>query len=131
MKKLVCSLALLAAGFARAQTPAPVPAPVLPAAATTAAPVAPQLTQPMIRDAVHAVLAEEAKAAEGQPVMQQVTIRADKYEKFAAAFSEAKVPDCLHEDGLKRQPTNIGPIGLGGILALPFVAVAKLRGKCN
>jgi len=131
MKKLVCSLALLAAGFARAQTPAPVPAPVLPAAATTAAPVAPQLTQPMIRDAVHAVLAEEAKAAEGQPVMQQVTIRADKYEKFAAAFSEAKVPDCLHPDGLKRQPTNIGPVGVVGMYALPFVAIAKLRGKCN
>ncbi|WP_300759810.1 hypothetical protein [Janthinobacterium sp.] len=131
MKKLVCSLALLAAGFAGAQTPAPVPVPVLPAAATTAAPVAPQLTQTMIRDAVHAVLAEEAKAAEGQPAMQQVTIRADKYEKFAAAFSEAKVPDCLHPDGLKRQPTNIGPVGVVGMYALPFVAIAKLRGKCN
>jgi opacity protein-like surface antigen len=124
MKKLLCGAALLAAGFAAAQAPAPVPTAETP-------PAAPQLTQPMIRDAVHAVLAEEAKAAEGQPVVQQVTIRADKYEKFAAAFSEAKVPDCLHEDGLKRQPTNIGPIGLGGILALPFVAVAKLRGKCN
>lgn len=124
MKTLVCSLALLGAGFAGAQTPAPVPAAQAPS-------VAPALTQTMIRDAVHAVLAEEAKAAEGQPAMQQVTIRGDKYEKFGAAFSEAQVPDCLHEDGLKRQPTNLGPIGLGGILALPFVAVAKLRGKCN
>lgn len=130
MKKLLCGAALLAAGFAGAQTPTPVPAPVV-ATASSTLPAAPQLTQPMIRDAVHAVLAEEAKAAEGQPVMQQVTIRADKYEKFAAAFSEAKVPDCLHEDGLKRQPTNLGPIGLGGILALPFMAVAKMRGKCN
>ena len=47
------------------------------------------------------------------------------------AFAEAKVPDCLHPDGLKRQPTNIGPIGVVGAYALPFVAIAKLRGKCN
>lgn len=135
MKKLVCYAVCLAAGFAGAQTPAsavpPPAAPISPLTPATVPAATPQLTQTMIRDAVHAVLAEDAKAAEGQPVMQQVTVRADKYEKFAAAFSEAKVPDCLHDDGLKRQPTNLGPIGLGGILAAPFVAVAKLRGKCN
>lgn len=94
----------------------------------------PQLTQSMIREAVRAVLAEEAQVRDAlpQPAMQQVTIRADrKYEQFAAAFAEAKVPDCLHPDGLKRQPTNIGPIGVVGVYALPFVAIAKLRGKCN
>lgn len=105
------------------------------AQALDAAPVpVPQLTQSMIRDAVRAVLAEEAQVRDAlpQPAMQQVTIRADrKYEQFAAAFAEAKVPDCLHADGLKRQPTNIGPIGIGGVYALPFVAIAKLRGKCN
>ena len=64
--------------------------------------------------------------------MQQVTIRAErKYEQFAAVFAEAKVPDCLHADGLKRQPTGIGPLAIGGVYALPFVAIAKLRGKCN
>jgi hypothetical protein len=45
---------------------------------------------------------------------------------MTAAFNEAKVPDCLHSEGLKRQPTFL----LGGYLALPFLAVAKVRGKC-
>lgn len=45
---------------------------------------------------------------------------------MTAAFIEAKVPDCLHSEGLKRQPTFF----LTGILALPFIAVAKVRGKC-
>ena len=51
----------------------------------------------------------------------------DKYEKFAQDFDEAKVPGCLQADGLKRQPTFI----FGGLLALPFIAVAAIRGKCN
>ena len=122
--KSVCSAIVLAsvATLAVAQAPA----------ATPPAP-APVLTQAMISAAVRDTLAEEkrAQAESGQPAMQQVTIRADKYEQFAAAFSEAKVPDCLHPDGLKRQPTNLGPIGVVGVYALPFVAIAKLRGKCN
>jgi hypothetical protein len=122
--KSVCSAIVLvsAATLAVAQEPA----------ATPPAP-APVLTQATISAAVRDTLAEEkrAQAESGQPAMQQVTIRADKYEQFAAAFSEAKVPDCLHPDGLKRQPTNLGPIGVVGVYALPFVAIAKLRGKCN
>ncbi len=122
--KSVCIAIVLAsaATLAVAQIPA----------ATPPAP-APALTQAMISAAVRETLAEEkrAQAESGQPAMQQVTIRADKYEQFAAAFSEAKVPDCLHPDGLKRQPTNIGPVGVVGMYALPFVAIAKLRGKCN
>lgn len=47
-------------------------------------------------------------------------------EIMTAAFIEAKVPDCLHSEGLKRQPTFI----FTGYLALPFIAVAKVRGKC-
>lgn len=126
--KSVCSAIVLAsaATLAVAQAPASAPpAPVL-------VPV-PALTQAMISAAVRDTLAEEkrAQAESGQPAMQQVTIRADKYEQFAAAFSEAKVPDCLHPDGLKRQPTNLGPIGVVGVYALPFVAIARLRGKCN
>lgn len=45
---------------------------------------------------------------------------------MTAAFNEAKVPDCLHSEGLKRQSTFL----LGGYLALPFIPIAKLRGKC-
>ncbi len=47
-------------------------------------------------------------------------------QKFRAALDEAGVPDCLHSEGLKRQPTFL----LSGLLALPFIAVAKIRGKC-
>ena len=125
--KMACKLAL--AGWLGMAAQAGAQAPV----AVALPEPAPQLTQSMIRDAVRAVLAEEAQARDAlpQPAMQQVTIRADKYERFAAAFAEARVPDCLHPDGLKRQPTNIGPIGVVGVYALPLVAVAKLRGKCN
>jgi len=126
--KIVCKLVtaawLCAAAQAGAQGPDVAPNPETGA----------QLTQAAIREAVRAVLAEEAQARDALPqaAMQQVTIRADRrYEQFAAAFAEAKVPDCLHPDGLKRQPTNIGPIGVVGAYALPFVAIAKLRGKCN
>jgi hypothetical protein len=46
---------------------------------------------------------------------------------MTAAFIDAKVPDCLHSEGLKRQPTFF----LTGFLALPFIPIAMLRGKCN
>jgi hypothetical protein len=51
----------------------------------------------------------------------------DKYERFGLMFDDAKVPGCLQSDGLKRQPTFI----FVGLLALPFIAVAAARGKCN
>jgi len=47
------------------------------------------------------------------------------------AFKEAEVPDCLHSEGLKRQPPVILFIPVSGYLALPFVGIAKLRGKCK
>lgn len=59
------------------------------------------------------------------------TLRAGKQDSLEARFDEARVPNCLHADGLKRQPTSIGPFGVSGYLALPFVIVAKLRGKCK
>lgn len=122
--KSVCSAIVLASAATLAVAQAPPSTPPVPV---------PALTQAMISAAVRDTLAEEKRAQteSGQPAMQQVTIRADKYEQFAAAFSEAKVPDCLHPDGLKRQPTNLGPVGVVGVYALPFVAIARLRGKCN
>ena len=57
--------------------------------------------------------------------------RADGSEKFGREFEEARVPGCLRPDGLKRQPTGWGPFQLGGLLAAPFILVAKVRGKCN
>jgi hypothetical protein len=32
---------------------------------------------------------------------------------------------------MKHQPPRIGPIGIGGLLALPFWGLAIVRGKCN
>ena len=55
----------------------------------------------------------------------------DAYQGFATAVEEARVPSCLHPDALKHQPAKIGPVGIGGIYALPFLAAAILRGKCN
>jgi len=55
------------------------------------------------------------------------TYRANRYDSFARQVDDATVPDCLHADGLKRQPTFF----LQGLLALPFIAVAKVRGKCQ
>jgi hypothetical protein len=55
----------------------------------------------------------------------------DKYADFAVRFAEARTPACLGPDGLKFNPPHIGPIGLGGLLAIPWVVGAKLKGKCN
>lgn len=58
-------------------------------------------------------------------------VRETKYDDFAVMFSHAKIPSCLGPGALKHQPPKIGPIGVGGLLALPFLAVAAIRGKCN
>lgn len=92
----------------------------------------PAIGQAAIRTAVREILSEERAQAAQQARRHEVdTLRGDTYQRFGAEFAEARVPDCLHPDGLKRQPTGIGPVQLSGLLALPFVAIAKLRGKCN
>ncbi|MES2899115.1 MAG: hypothetical protein V4723_05260 [Pseudomonadota bacterium] len=53
--------------------------------------------------------------------------RQNGQQKFELMFIDSKVPGCLRPDGLKRQSTLI----FGGLLAIPFIAVAALRGKCN
>lgn len=77
-----------------------------------------------IQAAVRSVLDE-------QPAIPRLheadTLRSNQYDRFSRQVEEATVPDCLHADGLKRQPTFF----LSGLLALPFVAVAKVRGKCQ
>jgi hypothetical protein len=112
-----------------------------PAAATPAVPPQPAVAQdwaaaPMpsrehIAIAVREAVAEEkAKQAEVPRRHEDDTLRGDKFASFAASFDDAKVPDCLHADGLKRQPPRIGIIALPGLLGLPFVLLAKMRGKC-
>ena len=80
---------------------------------------------------VRRAVAEEVQA---QPVATGVysgARRGDRYDTFAARFEEAAVPGCLRPDGLKHQPPKIGSIGVGGILALPFLVVAAVRGQCK
>jgi hypothetical protein len=54
-----------------------------------------------------------------------------KYEKFEETAEAATVPDCLGKDGLKLDPPHLGPVGFGGLLALPFLAHAAVTGKCR
>jgi hypothetical protein len=86
-----------------------------------------RLSDDVIRKAVRETLAE--RPAKGR--VEGMPLSGERYEEFSRQFEEARVPGCLRPDGLKRQPTNIGPIGVSGLLALPFVAVAKIRGKCQ
>jgi hypothetical protein len=81
-------------------------------------------SDPAVRKIIADVL-----AAEVQPPPTYTTspaFSAARSDIMTAAFIEAKVPDCLHSEGLKRQPTFI----FNGFLALPFIPIAKLRGKC-
>jgi hypothetical protein len=116
------------AAFATVLVAAQLSAPAVVAPDWAAEQRAPLVSQAAIRSAVRAVL-EEERAAEAAyaPKHASDTLRGDAYQRFAADFAEARVPNCLHADGLKRQSTLI----FSGVLALPFVAIAKLRGKCN
>ncbi|WP_313177473.1 hypothetical protein [Massilia sp.] len=127
MRQLAVCLLCLAVS-ARAEPPAellaPLPAPApdaqLPKPAST---LRSRISDESIRKAVKETIAE---SWENPRRHENDTISATAYETFGRDFSEAKVPDCLHADGLKRQPTFF----LSGLLALPFVAVARIRGKC-
>lgn len=80
------------------------------------------------REAAAAKAEADSKAAAiPQPYRASSHPDMDAQQRFETLFAEAKVPGCLSSEGLKRQPTFF----LVGILALPFVAVAKIRGKCN
>ena len=118
MRTIVLAAVLTAAAAASAQESLPdrtAPAPMKP----TALP-----SEDAIRAAVRETLAEKL---DNPRLHEADTYRANHYDIFARKVEEATVPDCLHEDGLKRQPTFF----LGGLLALPFIAVAKVRGKCQ
>ena len=138
----VCLLCLAQAALpARAQSPvaaaaaAPAPAPV--SAIVESEPGTPKKPAPPARASLRERLDEDAIRKAVKATLEETrenprrheadTISATAYEEFGREFHEAKVPDCLHPDGLKRQPTYF----LGGLLALPFVAVAKIRGKCR
>jgi len=118
---LLCLSLVLAPAFGEPVVTVPAPdAPLKEPASTLRS----RISDEAIRNAVKASLAE---SRENPRRHEADTITATPYETFGQTFSEAKVPDCLHPDALKRQPTFF----LAGLFAVPFVAVAKLRGKCN
>jgi bacterioferritin-associated ferredoxin len=86
-----------------------------------------RLTDKAISQAVRETLAE---SKENPRRHEADVLSADRYQRFAAEVHEAKVPDCLHEDALKHQPARIGPISFSYLYAVPFVILAKVRGKC-
>jgi hypothetical protein len=72
---------------------------------------------------VQQTLADGNKDEQHEPT---VVFNAQRYEKFARQFAYARIPDCLHSQALKYQPTF-----LTGVYAAPFVVLAALRGKCR
>ena len=122
MKRLpVMILGLLVlAGQARADAPLPAPVPPAP---PTAAEIRAAARPPAQEEALRAALAETAGSPSDKPA---AIFGGDARTAFERQFREAKVPYCLHGDGLKRQPTFF----LSGYIALPFVLVARARGKC-
>jgi hypothetical protein len=106
------------------------------AVATTSPPIV--LSDQRIKQAVAATLAETPDKP-AIPANQQDALRGpvfgaetpNKYKQLAKDFAYAKLPYCRGDDSLKFQPPQIGPITFGGLLALPFVVVAKVRGQCK
>ncbi|MDB5790697.1 MAG: hypothetical protein JWQ80_721 [Massilia sp.] len=80
------------------------------------------------RDAIRAALAGLPEERYLYPRRHEVdTISATPLQAFSQDFAKARLPVCLHSEGLRNQPTFF----LSGWIALPFVAVAKLRGVCR
>lgn len=82
-------------------------------------------------DAIHAAVKRAVGSTPPPAGRTDTALGADPYRSFANAVDEARVPSCLDPDALKHQPAKIGPVDIGGIYALPFLAAAIVRGKCN
>jgi hypothetical protein len=121
MRTLIIVSLMLVLGSTRAQNQ---PLPAVPALPAQPASLRARLTDDVIKQAVQQTLAGEKNDTKRE---QGTVLGAERYDNFSRKFSEAKLPDCLHSDGLKNQPTFF----LGGILALPFIAVAAVRGVCR
>jgi hypothetical protein len=60
-----------------------------------------------------------------------VALTKGKYDDFHDQMKFAAIPDCVNPDGLKHDPPKIGPIAIGGLPALLFLAHAAATGKCK
>jgi hypothetical protein len=80
------------------------------------------------RDAIWAAITATPVERDPYPRRHEAdTLSIRPVEKFSKDFADARLPDCLHSEGLRNQPTFF----LSGFLALPFIAVAKVRGVCR
>ena len=106
--------------------------------ATTASPATlPEATAPasalplrarLDRDTIRAAIAGLPDEKDPYPRRHEAdTISATPLESFSQDFARARLPVCLHADGLRNQFTFF----LNGWIAMPFVAVAKVRGVCR
>jgi hypothetical protein len=121
---LICVLCLAPAVRAEpAKVLPPGPALALPAQAEPL-PLGARLDKEAIRAAIAATADEKDP---NPPRPEADTLSATPYQTFSKDFAAARLPDCLHSEGLKNQPTFF----LSGFIALPFIAVAKLRGVCR
>ena len=106
--------------------PPPKPAPAAPAV---------EPTDERIKEAVAATIAatpdKDSVAANQQEALRAPMLSAEQYKTFEKEFAYAQVPYCLGKSALKFQPPRIGPIVFGGLLGIPFLLVAAVRGKCK
>jgi hypothetical protein len=86
-----------------------------------------RLDEDAIRKAVRETLAETPATA----IDRGRVLRGDAYDKFERQFDDARLPSCWQPDAMKHQPPHVGPIALGGVLALPFWGAAIVTGKCK
>lgn len=98
-----------------------------PSSAPAHAPLRARLTDDAIVQAVRDTLAEEPST----PLADGQVLSGGPYREFADAVTEARRGYCMRPNALKQQPARIGPIQLGGILAIPHWLGAMARGKCN
>jgi hypothetical protein len=54
-----------------------------------------------------------------------------KYDQFQVAAKEAAIPQCTDADAMKHVPPLLGPVKLGGLLAIPDWIRAGVTGKCK
>ncbi|WP_374562347.1 hypothetical protein [Ideonella sp.] len=106
--------------------PAPVVSAAPPAPAASAPPAERLLDSAATRAAIRqtgrqALLHERAAEATGTPIERTDTA-------LARGVAEATIPDCLKDP--KAASGQIGPIALGGILGLPFLAARVASGRC-
>lgn len=123
MRPLILALLMVAQLQAVAQTPAPV---VPPDWAEENMPASDAMKK-AIREGVRETLAEEDKSETARRYQRDPRYGV-RYGKFSAELEAAPGrPGCLGPNGLSRQDTSI----FGGLLALPFLLVAAVTGKCN